>query len=159
MLEVPALLFQLDRLLERVDFLSVGTNDLVQFLFACDRGNPRVHDRYDVLAPPVLTLVHDLVERCRRAGVRLSVCGEMAGRPLEAVALVALGVRELSMTATHMGLVKAVLRSLDVEATRRFVLRQAQLPVHSVRDSLQMYARDRGFDLPPEPPMGLPGLP
>jgi phosphotransferase system enzyme I (PtsP) len=159
MLEVPALLFQLDRLLERVDFLSVGTNDLVQFLFACDRGNPRVHSRYDVLAPPVLTLVHDLVERCRRAGVRLSVCGEMAGRPLEAVALVALGVRQLSMTATHMGLVKAVLRSLDVEATRRFVLRQAQLPVHSVRDSLQMYARDRGFDLPPEPPMGLPGLP
>jgi len=158
MLEVPALLFQLDRALERLDFISVGSNDLVQFLFACDRGNPRLYNRYDVLSPPMLNLVHDLVERCRRAGVRLSVCGEMAGRPLEAVALVALGVRELSMTATHMGLVKAVLRSLDVDATRRFVLRQAASPVHSVRDSLHMYARDHGFDLPPAPPPGLPGL-
>jgi signal transduction protein with GAF and PtsI domain len=62
------------------------------------------------------------------------------------------------MTATHMGLVKAVLRSLDVEATRRFVLRQAEAPVHSVRGALHMYARDRGFDLPPEPPMGVPVL-
>lgn len=62
------------------------------------------------------------------------------------------------MTATHMGLVKAVLRSLDVDATRRFVLRQAASPVHSVRDGLHMYARDHGFDLPPAPPPGLPGL-
>jgi len=158
MLEVPALLFQLDRLLERVDFVSVGTNDLMQFLFACDRGNPRVHNRYDTLSPPVLGLIRDLVERCDRAGVRLSICGEIAGRPLEAAVMVALGIRELSMSAAHMGPVKAMLRSLDVAATRRFVLRLSASPAHSVRDSLLMYARDRGFDLPAEPTGGMPGF-
>src|SRR5262249_52358445 len=81
MLEVPSLLWQLPALLERIDFLSIGTNDLAQFLFACDRGNPRLADRYDVLSAPMVALFRDVVARCAAAGVPLSMCGEMAGNP------------------------------------------------------------------------------
>ena len=80
------------RCCKRVDFLSIGSNDLFQFLFACDRGNPALVDRYDVLSPPALSFFHDMVQRCRGAGVRLAVCGEMASRPLEAMALIGLGI-------------------------------------------------------------------
>ena len=91
-----SLFWHLPALLPRVDFLSIGSNDLMQFMFACDRGNPELVDRYDVLSPPVLSFLRELVERCRRAGVTLSICGEMASRPLEAMVLLGLGVRQLS---------------------------------------------------------------
>ena len=155
MLEVPALLFQLERLVERVDFISVGTNDLLQFLFACDRGNPRLQSRYDPLSPPVFRVIRTLVDRCARNDVRLTVCGEMASRPLEAMALVGLGVRELSLTATSMGMVKALVRSLDVGALAVFLERLADAPTHSVRDILAAYARDHHVELPPEPERSL----
>jgi phosphotransferase system enzyme I (PtsP) len=100
-------------LLPRIDFLSVGSNDLFQFLFACDRGNPALSDRYDALAPAALGFLRDLARRCREAGVRLSVCGEMASRPLEAMALVGLGVRQLSVSPSEVGPVKAMVRSLE----------------------------------------------
>ena len=81
MVEVPALLWQLKPLLARVDFLSVGSNDLLQFLFACDRGNPALADRYDVLSPAALSFFRDLVERCREAGVRCACAARWpAGR-------------------------------------------------------------------------------
>ena len=92
MVEVPSLYWQLKALLARVDFVSIGSNDLFQFLFACDRGNPALIDRYDVLSPAALSFLHELVQRCRAAGVRLAVCGEMASRPLEAMALIGLGI-------------------------------------------------------------------
>ncbi|MEO1092239.1 MAG: phosphoenolpyruvate--protein phosphotransferase [Pseudomonadota bacterium] len=148
MLEVPALLFQLEQLLDRVSFISVGSNDLEQFLFAADRGNPRLLNRYDTLSPAMLAVIRQLVERCRARSVGLSVCGEMASRPLDALALVALGVRELSLTPASIGQVKAAIRSLDAGAAARFLLRQAELPVHSVRDTFRLYAVDRGVDLP-----------
>ena len=99
MLEVPALLWQLPALLPRVDFLSIGTNDLAQFLFACDRGNPRLADRYDPLSRRVPARCSaEVVRGCAAsAGVPLSMCGEMAGKPLEAMVLVGLGFRTLSM--------------------------------------------------------------
>ena len=93
MLEVPALLWQLPALLQRVDFLSVGTNDLAQFVFACDRGNPLLAERYDLLSPPMLALLRHLVRECAAAGRPLSICGEMAGNPIEAMVLIALGFR------------------------------------------------------------------
>src|SRR5581483_10470995 len=89
MLEVPSLLWQLPALLERIDFLSIGTNDLAQFLFACDRGNPRLADRYDLLSAPVIALLREVVGQCAAAGVPLSMCGEMAGNPLDAMMLIA----------------------------------------------------------------------
>lgn len=148
MLEVPSLYWQLPALLKRVDFLSVGSNDLFQFLFACDRGNPALVDRYDVLSPAALSFFRDLVERCRAAGVRLSVCGEMASRPLEAMALIGLGVRHLSLAPSEVGPVKVMLRTVDAAALEHYLRRLLDLPDHSLRGRLQAYAQDHGIALP-----------
>lgn len=148
MLEVPSLFWQLPTLLKRVDFISVGSNDLFQFLFACDRGNPALVDRYDVLSPPALCFFRDLVDRCRAGGIRLSVCGEMASRPLEAMALIGLGLRQLSVAPSEVGPVKAMLRSLDAGRLEDYLRRLVELPDHSVRGRLQAYALDHGVVLP-----------
>jgi phosphotransferase system enzyme I (PtsP) len=147
MLEVPSLIWQLRALLPRVDFLSIGTNDLLQFLFACDRGNPQLVDRYDVLSPPVLCFLRELVERCREAGVTLSICGEMAARPLEAMVLLGLGVRHLSMTASEIGPVKAMLRSLRCGQLSGYLNQLYDSSDHSLRDRLRHYALDHGVQL------------
>ncbi len=147
MLEVPALAFQLPALLGRVDFISVGSNDLAQFLFASDRGNPRISDRYDTLSPAMLTFIRQIVEACDRAEVALSVCGEMAGRPLEAMALIGLGVRGLSMAAPAIGPVKAMVRSLDVGVLRPYLFGLLEAPDHSLRDKLRGFALDHGVAL------------
>ena len=149
MVEVPSLYWQLNALLKRVDFLSIGSNDLFQFLFACDRGNPALADRYDVLSPPALSFFRDMVERCRGAGVRLAVCGEMASRPLEAMALIGLGIHHLSLTPSEVGPVKAMLRSLDAAALGRYLRGLLDLPDHSLRGRLQAYAQDHDVVLPP----------
>ncbi|TCT02064.1 phosphoenolpyruvate--protein phosphotransferase [Aquabacter spiritensis] len=122
MVEVPSLLFQLDEILSRVDFLSVGSNDLVQFLFAADRGNVRVADRFDPLSPPALRAFRMVVEAGGRHGKPVTLCGELASRPLEAVALAALGYRALSLSPAAIGPVKATLLKLDVGAARQILL-------------------------------------
>jgi len=147
MLEVPSLIWQLPALLPRVDFVSIGSNDLIQFLFACDRGNPELIDRYDVLSPPVLTFLRELVERCRDAGVQLSFCGEMASRPLEAMALIGLGVRRVSLTPSDVGPVKAMIRSLACGELACYLQRLYDLPDHSLRVRLHNYALDHGVQL------------
>jgi phosphotransferase system enzyme I (PtsP) len=147
MLEVPALLWQLPALCNRIDFLSIGTNDLMQFLFACDRGNPRLADRYDSLSMPMLTLFREVVARTREAGVPLSMCGEMAGNPVEAMALIALGFRTLSMAATAIGPVKAMIRSLDAAAVALYLDEIGSRPDHSLRSKLEAYARDHAVAL------------
>ena len=147
MLEVPSMLWQMRALLPRIDFLSIGTNDLLQFLFACDRGNPELTDRYDVLSPPVLSFLRELVERCREAGVALSICGEMAARPLEAMVLLGLGVRNLSMTPTDIGPVKAMLRALRCGQLAGYLDQLQNLSDHSLRDRLRHYALDHGVPL------------
>ncbi|MDA8229916.1 MAG: phosphoenolpyruvate--protein phosphotransferase [Magnetospirillum sp.] len=144
MLEVPALAFQLDALLPLIDFISVGSNDLAQFLFAADRGNPRISERYDPLAPAMLTFIRRLARRCDAAGVSLSVCGEMAGRPLDAMALIALGVRTLSVTAPAVGPVKTMIRSLDLPPVAAYLRARIQSPDHSLRDELRSFAIDHG---------------
>ena len=147
MLEVPALLWQLQALCERVDFLSIGTNDLVQFLFACDRGNPRLADRYDPLSMPMLALLREVIARTRDARVPLSMCGEMAGNPIEAMALIALGFRTLSMAAPAIGPVKTMIRSLDAAAAAAYLDEIAGRPDHSLRPRLDSYARDHNIAL------------
>ncbi len=147
MVEVPALLWQLDNLLARVDFLSVGSNDLIQFLFATDRANPRMAERYDVLAPAVMRLLKQLAEACARAKVPLSLCGEMAGRPLEAMALIGLGYRALSMSPLAVGPVKAMIRSLQVSSLAPYLESLLVLPDASLRDKLRAFARDHGVVL------------
>jgi phosphotransferase system enzyme I (PtsP) len=143
------LFWQLPAILRRVDFVSLGSNDLFQFLFACDRGNPQLSDRYDVLSPGLLSFINDLVQRCRASGVRLSVCGEMASRPLEAMALIGLGVRQLSVTAADLAPVKAMLRSIEVGALHGYLTTLLEVSDHSVRGRLQAYALDHGVVLPP----------
>ena len=147
MLEVPALLWQLPALCERVDFLSIGTNDLVQFLFACDRGNPRLADRYDPLSMPMLALLREVIERTRDAGVPLSMCGEMAGNPIEAMTLIGLGFRTLSMAATAIGPVKTMIRSLDATAVADYLDEIGGRPDHSLRPKLEAYALDHNIAL------------
>ena len=114
MFEVPALLWELPQLLPKIDFLSVGTNDLVQFLFAADRGNPKLAERYDTLSLPVLRLLGEVAQACAEHRVPLALCGEMAGHPLDAMALVGIGFRVLSMAPGSVGPVKAMIRSLDL---------------------------------------------
>jgi phosphotransferase system enzyme I (PtsP) len=148
MMEVPSLYWQLPTLLREIDFLSVGSNDLLQFLFACDRGSPTLGDRYDVLSPPALSFIRSLVEACRPAGVALAVCGEMASRPIEAMALAGLGVRRLSLSPAQIGPVKAMLRSLDAGALAAYLHRVVDSPDHSLRRHLLAYAQDHGITLP-----------
>ena len=147
MLEVPSLLWQLPTLLERIDFLSIGTNDLAQFLFACDRGNPRLADRYDLLSAPMIALFRDVIAKCAAASVPLSICGEMAGNPVEAMMLVGLGFRTLSLTATALGSVKTMIRSLDAGGLARYLEEIEERPDHSLRHRLEAYARDHAVTL------------
>lgn len=142
MFEVPSLSWQLDSLLEEVDFLSIGTNDLMQFFFACDRSNPKLADRYDLLAPSVLSFLRMVIQACDNAGVPVTLCGEMGGRAIEAMALVAIGLKRLSVSPSSVGTVKRLLRSVDMNQLRAFLVEHIQSPEHSVRESLLMFARD-----------------
>ena len=147
MLEVPALLLQLPALLTETDFISVGTNDLLQFLFAADRGSPALAGRYDVLSPPVLDLLAELARRCEAAGVELSVCGEHASRPLEAMTLVGLGITALSMPAAALLPVKAMLAALDLAALRQVLgaIRRTGAGAASLREPIAAWAREHGL--------------
>jgi phosphotransferase system enzyme I (PtsP) len=143
MLEVPALAWQLPALLPLVDFVSVGSNDLLQFMFAADRGNPRLADRYDPLSPGVLSFLRWVVRQCAARGVPVTLCGEMAGRPLEAMALLGIGFRRISMPAGAIGPVKEMLRSLDIGLLERQLDGLLELPDHSLRRQLQSFAREQ----------------
>jgi phosphotransferase system enzyme I (PtsP) len=131
-------------LLKRVDFISVGTNDLMQFLFASDRGNPQLADRYDALSPPVLSFLAALAEQSAALNKPLTLCGDMASKPLEAMTLVGLGFRSLSMPAAAIGPVKEMVRRLELAPLGRYVKGLMRLPDHSVREKLRVYAQDHG---------------
>ncbi len=146
MVEVPSLLWQLPELLPRVDFLSVGTNDLIQFLFASDRSNPLLDGRYHALSPPVLRVLDELCRACAAADVPITVCGEMAGRPLQAMVLVGLGFRSLSMAAPSVGPVKALIRTMDASHLSRYLQELQESPVADLRTRLRTYAKDHGIE-------------
>jgi phosphotransferase system enzyme I (PtsP) len=114
MLEVPSLLFDLDRIFERVDFISIGTNDLMQFMFAADRDNAMVSSRFDALHPSFLRALKGVADRAHATGVPVSICGEIAGRPAEALTLIGLGFRSFSVSPSGIGPFKAMLHGLDV---------------------------------------------
>jgi len=147
MVEVPSLLWQLPELLARVDFISIGSNDLLQYLFACDRGDARMTGRFDSLSPPMLRVLRDLVRAADKAKIPLSVCGEMAGKPLEAMALLGLGVRNLSMAPSAIGAVKTMLRSLDLAGFSAYLEEAMEGHPHSLRPILNAFARDHGVVL------------
>ena len=141
MIEAPSLVWHLDALLSMTDFVSVGTNDLMQYMFAADRGNPRVSDRYDTLSPPALRALKTICDACTETGTPVSVCGEMAGRPLEAFALVGLGYERLSMPPAGIGPVKRMVLSCDREAAMRGVASLLKGSTGSVRNEVETLAR------------------
>jgi phosphotransferase system enzyme I (PtsP) len=142
MIEVPALLWQMDELLRRVDFISIGSNDLLQFVFAADRGSDRVTARYDPLAVPFLRMLKTIVTACDAANRPVTVCGEMAGRPLEALALIGLGYRRLSMTASSIGPVKEMVMSTNCREITDFLDNLLKSSGNRPRATLSGYARD-----------------
>ena len=149
MLEVPSLLYQLDELLTQVDFLSVGSNDLVQFLYAADRGNARVADRFDPISAPMLRALRDIVDKGRAHERTITLCGELASKPIGALALVALGYRSLSLAPSAVGPVKAMLLDLDVAKAAAILTPLIDAPVTNVpiRPKLEAFAAAEGLQL------------
>ena len=149
MLEVPSLMWQLNELLTETDFISVGSNDLMQFLFAADRGTPSLYERYDLLSQPVLDLIEQLVGAADRAGVPVSVCGEAASRPIEALTLAALGIGSLSMPASGILPVKALLSEANLSEFRPVLsaIRRGGMGAASLREPIAAWAREHGLEV------------
>jgi phosphotransferase system enzyme I (PtsP) len=147
MIEVPSLLFELDALLPRVDFVSVGSNDLLQYLFAADRNNTRVAGRYDSLSAAPLRALAAIAEAARRHKRPFALCGEMAGRPLEAMALIGLGFRSISMAPASIGPVKSMIRTLDAEALGRWLQAGIGSVEGSLRAGLKRFAEEHHVEI------------
>ena len=147
MIEIPSLIWQLDQLLPMVDFASIGSNDLVQFLFASDRGNPRLAGRYDPLSPAALGAMRTIVEKAAKHGKPVTLCGELGGRPLEAMGLAGIGLTSISMVPSAVGPVKAMLLSLDRGKLWDFMRPLLKSPLHSIRPELLEFAQRNGVVL------------
>jgi phosphotransferase system enzyme I (PtsP) len=145
MIEVPSLLWQMHELAKRVDFISVGSNDLFQFIFALDRANARLSRRYDVLSPPFLCVLQRVQRICTEYNIPLTICGDLARRPLEAMALLGLGVRRLSLTPSKILPLKRMISSVEINSLSSYVESLTQESVHSVREKLRFFAMDHGI--------------
>jgi phosphotransferase system enzyme I (PtsP) len=148
MVEVPSLLFQLDELLPRVDFLSVGSNDLLQFLYAADRGNLRVSERFDPLTAPTLRALKMIADKGRAHGKPVTLCGELASKPLGALALTAIGYRSLSLSPSAVGPVKALLLGLDTQRAAALVSPLIEKSGgESIHERLRDFAQAEGLQI------------
>ena len=149
MVEVPALLYQLDELLARVDFLSVGSNDLAQFMFAADRSNVNLAGRFDPISPPFLRALKFIVDKARAADKPVTLCGELASQPIGALALTAIGYRSMSLSASSVGPVKAMMLDLDAGRPPRWCSRcwTAANLKGTVREKLEAFAAAEGLQL------------
>jgi len=145
MVETPSLAFSIDSLKGKADFLSVGTNDLMQFFFAADRDNARVTSRYDILSRPAMRLLQRMRQRADEADLPITVCGEAGGRPLEALALIGLGYRRLSMQAARIAPIKLLTRSVDMSVLAPRVQAALDSGAQSIRNEMLNIASE--FDL------------
>ncbi len=146
-IETPSLVWQGERALRRMDFATVGTNDLLQFTFAADRDGVRMNDRYDSLSPPALAMLRHIVRAARRAGTPLSVCGEMASDPLGAIALAGLGIKSLSVSPSSVSLIKEIVRNLDTITVKKLLDELIDSEEHSVRSQIHEFAVSHGIPL------------
>lgn len=146
MLEVPALAEQLDVLAPHLSFLSIGTNDLTQFLFAADRSHPKLAERYDWLSPAILRFLRRVQLSVAGYDIDVTVCGEMGGRRLEALALLGIGIRRLSITPASVGPVKELVRKVDLADITETMNRWLSAPPGNLRDALTNWAHERGID-------------
>ena len=147
MVEVPAIVYQLDALLPLADFISVGSNDLFQFLFAADRENDRVARRFDPLSPAALRVLKEIADKAKAHKVEFGLCGEMAGRPIEAMALIALGYRSISMAPASIGPVKSMVLSANAKKLRQTVLELVDGNSRNMRRELAEYAQKENIDI------------
>lgn len=147
MVEVPSVVFQLDAILPEADFISIGTNDLAQFMFACDRTNNRLAERYDVLSVPFLRILQEIVNMADSAGVFCSVCGEMASNPIEAMVLLGLGYRNLSISGASFAKVKKMIRSVNTEELEDYINTLLDYNQRTLRPQLIAYAYDHAIDI------------
>lgn len=147
MVETPSLAFAISNLKGKADFLSVGTNDLMQFFFAADRDNGRVASRYDILSRPALQLLKRMRERADDAGLPITVCGESAGRPIEAFTLVLLGYRRLSMQAARIAPIKQMILSMDLQTLAPAMQSVLDGPSDAIRNEIFRLAADAGVQI------------
>lgn len=147
MLEVPSIVDQLEPLLKEVDFISVGTNDLFQFFYACDRTNPNISTRYDVLSSPFLNYLKRIFVACENANVPVSLCGEIASKPLEAIALLAIGYRALSIVGPAAGPLKKMILTLPLKKAEAFITEQLKEYSPSLRESIQKFANEMNVEV------------
>jgi phosphotransferase system enzyme I (PtsP) len=147
MVETPSLAFSIDQLKGKADFLSVGTNDLMQFFFAADRDNARLTGRYDFLSRPAMRLLQRMRQRADEAELPITVCGEAAGRPLEALALIALGYTRLSMQTSRIAPIKLLVRSSDVSKMAPRVQAALDAGEPSLRNAMLSIAQDFGVKI------------
>jgi phosphotransferase system enzyme I (PtsP) len=147
MIEIPSLLFQLDELMKRVGFVSIGSNDLMQFLFAFDRSSAKLSSRYDALSPAMIRVIRHIAAAAKPHKVEVGFCGDLATRPLEAMVLLGCGIRSLSMPPSAIGPVKAMLRTLDIGALEAFLNQACMDSAHSLRERLEYFARDHGVEI------------
>ena len=147
MLEVPSLVWQLDELLPLVDFVSIGSNDLMQFFYACDRENPKMSNRYDTLSPSSLSMLRFIVEKCSAGNVPLTLCGEIGGEKVGALALLAIGFRRLSIAPAAVGPVKMMINSLNLGDVERFLDKLLSLSDPSLRSNFEVFARDNDVSI------------
>jgi len=145
MIEVPSVIFELEDILKEADFISIGTNDLAQFVFASDRTNPRLNDRYDVLSAPFLKALQYIISKAAENHVPCSVCGEMASVPVEAMALLGLGCKNFSCTGASFVRIKQMIRSANVCALKDYLETLLKYNRKTLRPQLSAYAVDHGI--------------
>jgi phosphotransferase system enzyme I (PtsP) len=146
MLEVPALAEVLDQLAPRLSFLSIGTNDLTQFLYAADRSNPKLAERYDWLSVAIMRFLKRVQASLVGHTVDVTVCGEMGGRRLEALALLGIGIRRLSITPAAVGPIKELVRKIDLAEITAAMNSWLAMPPPNLREALTAWAAERGID-------------
>ena len=149
MLETPSLAWSINQICDHAEFVSVGANDLLQFFFAADRDNVRVAERYDPLHPASVSMLRDIAQGCQRNNVPVSVCGALAGRPLEAMVLIALGFDALSMPAIGIGPVKSAVLALDAKKLADYIkpLISQDSRLSSIREHVRKFCLDEGIPI------------
>ena len=146
MIEVPSMLFLLPHLASRIDFVSVGSNDLTQYLLAVDRNNPHVASLYDSLHPSILQALAMIVTECRRLGLEASVCGEMAGEAMGALVLTGLGYQTFSMNGRSVARIKYLLRQISLDEAHTLTQRLlAARSASEVRHWIAIFMEERGL--------------
>ena len=147
MLEIPSLIWQFDILLPEVDFISVGSNDLMQFLFAADRGNSAIVDRYSILKPSALRFLKQAVDKCNEFRVPIHICGDISGKFSYVLALLGLGFRSFSLTPADIGPIKKIVRSLHLGDLEKFMNSQLKTDLLAIENNLLLYAEQNNIIL------------